>query len=795
MTKLSWQRLVEWQVKYRVILLILILIGTGFFAYKAIQLEVETDFNAMYPPSHPYIQLYNEYKDMFGSANEMIVILENKKRDIYNPETLDKLERITKSLMNMKGVNPYQIGSLSHPSVKDVSTGFSGVKVAPIMEGIDDTDAKLNLLEKRVYRNSGMRGIFVSVDDSSAAAYAGFWEEDLDLRQLHTNIQTLKNEIEDEDHRLYVTGYPMLYATVISYSPMMIIILALTFGVLLVLLIFYFRSVQGVFVPITSGVISAIWGLGFAAFLGYDLDPLVLVVPVLLSARALSHSVQAMERYLEEYYRLRDKEKAVVKAYSSLYRPAVLSIITDGLGILTIAVATIPLMQKLAFFSSFWIISIYISVVLLNPILFMFLPAPKTKAPSQGLTDVSISDSETARGGDRIYLGIARFLLFLSRSWRRPVVLGIMLAVMVGGGYLASHLKVGNTSPGAAIFFPDHPYNVASRKMSSDFSGSSQIVVIAEGKEKKAIVNEEAMSALAEMQLYMENKIESIEGTLTIADMIKRINMLFHEGYPKWSLVPSSDRNVAQILYLIGAKMAPGEMDLYISLPEYKNATVRGYLTQYDNQTIKNVISKLENFIDNHEYENFNFRLAGGIVGIQAAINEEVEWSYWVNLALIFSLTFLLCAAAYQSIVIPGILILPLIISQIACEVFMLLMGIDLNINSLPVAAIGVGIGIDYGIYVFDRIREVYWERQDIEVSKFVALTSTGKAVIFTATTLVVGVIFWILSPIKFQYEMGLLLAFLMVANFLGAVLTIPTMVSVISPRYSLGYKGKPAEA
>src|SRR5881397_275220 len=110
--------------------------------------------------------------------------------------------------------------------------------------------------------------------------------------------------------------------------------------------------------------------------LGLNLDPLVLVVPIFLSARALSHSVQSMDRYHEEYHRLGDKHQAIVESYSHLFPPAIASVLSDGIGILLVAIAPIPLIQKVAVFSSFWIVSIIISVVTLHPIILSVINPP-----------------------------------------------------------------------------------------------------------------------------------------------------------------------------------------------------------------------------------------------------------------------------------------------------------------------------------------------------------------------------------------------------------------------------------
>jgi len=165
-------------------------------------------------------------------------------------------------------------------------------------------------------------------------------------------------------------------------------------------------------------------------------------------------------------------------------------------------------------------------------------------------------------------------------------------------------------------------------------------------------------------------------------------------------------------------------------------------------------------------------------------VNEEVEWSYWASLIAVFVVVLILCILTFRSFTAGLILIIPLAISQVISEAFMLWKGIDLNINSLPVAAIAVGIGIDYGIYLLARISEEYETSGSYAVSNRKAVETTGKAIIFTATTLIAGVFFWAFIDLKFQAEMGLLLGLLMFLNMVNALIFIPSLVTIFRPKF-----------
>ncbi len=764
------ERYVRFLLRNRVWLLVVLGVITGFFCYRIYHLKIATDFFSLYPPRHPYIQLYNEYRKMFGSANVIVCAVEVKEGDIYNWDTLDKILRITKALPTIKGCNSSQVVSLTHPKLKNVRVEAWGIKIEPVLSrSIKRNDAGLQKIRQAVYTNEGIRGFYVSPDDKAAAIFAGFWEEGVDPLKLYEGMMKIKVEETDENTNIYFTGYPALYAYIYHLAPQVYMVLAATLALMVVLLFVYFRTWQGVLLPVISAGLSAIWGLGFAGLLGFSLDPLVLVVPLVITARALSHSVQSMARYHEEYAQLGDKELAIKRAYSELTAPATLSIVTDGIGVLLISIATIPLMRNLGFFCSFWIISMFVSVPTLNPIVLSFIPPPNRKK----------AELET---GGRFYKMLASILVKPSVGRSRWVVLGLIALVLVVGGRYSVNLKVGDTEAGAALLFPDHPYNEAFRYFNRTFVGATQLVIIAEGQKEGAIKNVRTLQAMEDFQRFMETE-GGAGGTLTFTNMIKRIFRMFHEGNPKWEMLPDDPKHLSQIGFQIENSSSPGEMDRWVDY-SWTNATITCFYRDYNNEMIHRCIEKAKEFIEENPVENVRFRLAGGLLGILAAVNEEVEYSYWASLIAVFIVVFILCILTFRSIAAGFILIIPLAVSQILSEAFMLVKGIDLNINSLPVAAIAVGIGIDYGIYLMARISEEYQVSADFNYANRRALETTGKAIIFTATTLITGVFFWIFIDLKFQAEMGLLLCLLMFLNMVNALVFVPTLVTIFKPNF-----------
>jgi len=773
------ERYLVFLLKRRVPVSILIGIGTLFFVWFTVtRLTIFTNFFDLMPPKHPYIQLYTKYRSMFGTANTLVMVVEVKNGTIFDStETIEKVNRITLDLLhNVPGVNGEQVISITHPKLKTTLTSGSGIKVVPLMYPRLPRDKEdLEFLRQKIYATEDVRGFFVSPDDKATLISAGFWEEYFDLNTMWDKLQEIiKREEADGTVRIYATGPPVLYAYFSQAVSKMGYVFVATGLAMIGLLWFYFRSVQGVVIPVFSGLMSAVWGLGFAGLCGFTLDPLVLVVFVLITARALSHSVQSMERYHEEYHATHDKHTAIMRSYISLYSPAMVSIVADGVAILTIAVASIPLMQKLAFVASFWIVSIFLSVVTLHPIILSYVRPPKEQPPGR-------------RVSDALYDGVSRLLIALGTGNMRWVVVASFAVVMGFGLFFAHKLKVGDAELGAALLYPDHPYNVAFRKMNEKFVGiASQLVIIAEGKKQEAVKDAATLNKIDLFARYMTQG-EGANGALTATSLLKKIFRTFHEGDPKWEMLPTRDDYVGQLFFLLTSGTSRGEMDRFFS-PDYTNATVTIFYKNYNNDIIHGAIDRAKAYVAEHTRNDDSVRylLAGGLMGILAASNEEVEWSYRVNVPLIFFVVFILSFATYRSVVGALIVMIPSLVAQPLSEAVMYLMGIDFNINSLPVAAVGIGIGIDYGYYVLSRIVEEYEETHDFDEANRRAIATTGKAIIFTGSTLVCSVVFWLFFPLKFEAEMAFVLMMLMVFHAIGALVFIPAMVSLLRPRFAV---------
>jgi hypothetical protein len=381
-----------------------------------------------------------------------------------------------------------------------------------------------------------------------------------------------------------------------------------------------------------------------------------------------------------------------------------------------------------------------------------------------------------------IYTKLTEWTIAASNGWRRWAGVWLTIALYIVCPYFGWRLKVGDMTPGAALLFEDHPYNVAYGKLNEKFEGANQLVVIVDTGKPDGMKDVAPLNTMEELADHMES-VEGAGASVTIVDVLKQLSRLFREGEPKWSFIPDRQKYIAELFYQFTQTSSAGDLDRFMS-NDMRYGTVITLFHGYSHDIIMNAIDSAKEWAAAHSNEGVRFLLAGGLFGVLAAVNEAVEDSYWTTLVMVMIAVSICLYLTYGSLVATLLLMIPVVLSQLACEAFMYLWNIDLNVNSLPIAAAGAGVGVDYGIYHFSRMIDAVDEGRDLDSAVDYATATTGKAIIFTATTMLAGTLFWWFSNLKFQAEMGLLLALLMVFNTFGGLVLVPAWMKVIRPRF-----------
>ena len=759
-------------------ILIAVSIITLIFAIFALRLDMVTRFDELLPQNHPFVKVHNQYAPMFGGANTVRIMLEVKDGTIFTKETLGKIFEMTQRLDKVYGVNHELINSLAHRTNRRVRTLAGGMTATePVMGKAPTSDKEVELIRQIVLTSRNLYGVLVSLDEKAALIQGTFIEGRLNHRQMFDEIsRSIAEPFVDANTQIYIAGEPWLYGWVYYYAQEVFLIFLATIVLMWISLYWYFRDVRGALRPTITGAISAIWGLGFIKMIGFSLDPLTLVIPFFITARAVSHSVQMHDRYYEEYKKANwQKEPAIIASFAELFTPTLSGILTDALGLLVILLVPIVLLQKLAISAAVWILAITVSELLLNPIVYYYLREP----------DIRVVEA-------REQGAFKRFVYAATDAILSPAGKVLTLVFWVGllglSAYFWQNLTIGDPTSASPLLHRDAPYNAAYARIQETFGGVEELIIVAERQsEKDSVAGPAVLPVIEKFQRYMEQD-PAIGVSFSFVDILTTVNSSLAEGEPKWEVLP---RTNAQVLTIFGAYLAGTSYHESSRFIEYKknafvSAPLRFFLTDHKGETIRRVIKRAQDFIAANQVPGIQFTLAGGIIGTLAAANQELLKNDILVNVLGFGTIFIVLVFTYRSVVAGIYMLIPLLVANAVVNAYMGARDIGININTLPVVTVGVGFGIDYGLYIVSRIIEEYRTGLSLPDAIREAVATSGKSVTFTAITMILGTLLWTFSSIRFNSEMGLLLALWMGVSFLTTVTLLPVIIALLKPRFVL---------
>ena len=784
-------RVGEKLIERRKIVLIGVTVVTLIFAAFAVQLNLVTRFDDTLPQKHEFIQTHNEYSATVGGANMLQIMLEVKDGTIFTKETLSKVFEMTKRLDTVYGVNHDLINSLAHRTNQRIILKGGGLtEIEPIMTRAPQNQNDVERVREIVYSTPNLYGVLVSLDEKATLLQAIFVEGRIDHQRLFDEVMgSVVEPFEDDNTTIYIAGQPALYGWVYYYSKQVYWIFLATTVLMWILLYLYFHDVRGALRPTITGVISAIWGLGFIKMIGFSLDPLTLVIPFFITARAVSHSVQMHERYYEEYQKAEwKKEPAIIAAFAELFVPTLSGILTDALGVLVILLVPIVLLQKLAISAAVWILAITVSELLLNPIVYYYLREP----------DIRIVVKREEGAFKRVVSGLASGLL--TPVGKTATVVG-WAGLLVVSVYFWQQLVIGDPGAISPLLYRDSPYNSAHSRIQETFGGVENLMVMAERKlpeggdaseegltameilqkrdNQPSLLNPEVLPWIEKFQRYLERD-PAVGASFSFIDVFGAVN---GTGDPKWSVLPQTRSQVLLQIsgYFFGVSHSQSARVIDY---QFRHAPVQFFLTDHKGDTIRRVIKRAREYIAANPLETAKFRLAGGPIGVLAAANEELFKNDILVNVLGFGTIFLIIALTYRSVMAGIFMIIPLLVANAVINAYMGARDIGINIHTLPVVTVGVGFGIDYALYIVSRIIEEQKPGEGLDSAILQALVTSGKAVTFTAVTMILGTLFWTMSSLRFSGEMGLLLALWMGVSFLATVTLLPVLIAVFKPGF-----------
>ncbi|MDF3029673.1 MAG: transporter [Moraxellaceae bacterium] len=739
---------------------------TLFMLWQAAGIRPDTSLEKMVPLSHPYIQNLLKHKDDLSLGNEVKIAVAVKNGDIFDPAYLDTLKQVTDETFYLSDrktreegeahpiVDQNKLKSLWTPNVRWNEVTKEGFQGGEVVQGYDGSPEGIETLRANILR-SGQVGRLVADDFKSTIVQVPLQDGvAINYGQLTTNLEALraKYETQNPNVEIHIVGFAKKVGDLTHGGTLIVLFFLGALVITFLLLLWEFHDLKSAAVVVLCSIIAVIWQIGTVKMLGFGLDPYSMLVPFLVFAIAVSHSVQVVNAVNLETAAGSSGEQAARRAFSSLFKAGTMGIAMEAIGFLTMLVIGIKVIQALAISASVGTALIALTNFVLLPVLMSY---------------VRIGDRAVQRLQEKQKHVPAVWTKLAAMTTAGPARLGLAIAAVlfIVSFVLAQKVKVGDLDPGAPELRASSAYNIDNAFLTSHYSTSADVLVVFVETPEQQCSSHAVLEPVDRLQWTMEN-VPGVQSTASLVTAVKRIQTGFNEGNLKWAALVADDavlnesaKNVSE-LYSAACNLVP----VFVFLDDHKA------------ETLTRVTQAVEQFAKANDTADVKFRLGSGNAGIEAATNDEISAKKTPMLLLVYGVVIVLCFIAFRSWRPVVCIILPLVLTSILCEALMTLLGIGIKVATLPVIALGVGIGVDYGVYIWAKFEKYLKEGKSLSDAYLATLTSTGRAVLFTGVTLAIGVFTWVFSPIKFQADMGLLLTVMLLWNMLGALILIPAL-------------------
>ncbi|MCG9755564.1 MMPL family transporter [Shewanella insulae] len=737
------------------------LLATLFLVFQASHLRMDAAFVKNIPLNHSYMQTYLKHQKQFGGANSIMVAVEDSSGNIFNANFFDTLKKVHDQLFFIPGVDRAQVKSLYSPSTRFtevVEDGFAGGPVIPA--DFSTTPAGLEVVRSNIEK-AGIVGRLIAEDYSAAMVTAQLMDfdpqtgEPLDTLAFASQLEKeLRGQYENDEIKIHIIGFAKMAGDVAEGAKGVVLFFAIAILVTAVMVYLFSHSVKLTLLPLVCSLVAVVWQLGLLTVVGFGLDPMSILIPFLVFAIGVSHGVQMINAVRRRVGEGESTKSAAALAFRSLLIPGGVALLSDTVGFMTLLAIDIGIIRELAISASLGVAVIILTNLVLLPLLISFTEVKALPTKSNGKVEA-----------------IWRKLSCFATPKYALVVL-IATALLYGLGLQqANKMKIGDLQGGAPALHFDSRYNQDTFYITDHFSITTDVMTVIVEAFPEACTYHDVLTQIDEFEWLVANT-PGVESTASLASIAKRVNAGFNEGNPKWQVLP---RTTASLVQAVGQiPTTSGLLDGNCSvMPVYL------FLKDHKAETIELVIDKVKTLSAQMDNDKLKFRLASGPVGVMAATNEAVAEAQLPMMLYVYGAVFVLCLVSFRSIRATVAVILPLYVVSTLAQALMTLLDIGLAVSTLPVIALGVGIGVDYGIYILSTMAVKLRDGMPVQTAYHQALIERGSAVIFTGLTLAIGVSTWFFSALKFQMDMGILLTFMFLVNMLGAIIILPAIGAV----------------
>ena len=718
----------------------LVLAITAVFGIGISRIHTEVILSEMFPYDHPYLKLMGRFGQVFGGGGSGVVVaVKVKKGDIFNEKTLTKIKNMTSEVELWDEVYRVLTVSMASNSTKVVNAKGKGeITIESLMfPDVPKTPEAMELLKKNVFSNPAYNGSLVS-KDGTACLLVTECKENISYSRIFKLLRALEKKYSDENTSIHVVGFPMLMGWIYSLTHQMYMVFGFSILAIAIVLWLIFDNFPGMISPLANAGILTIWGLGFIGFTGINFSPLLYVLAFLVAARMIGNSHQIAYRYFEELDASKgDRKKASYETMRTMWVPNFAAVAADVAGFAVLFIAKIVLMVHLAIIMSFWMATILLTGLLV-PLICSLVPQ-------------EVNSEEWAKEGCHIDL-MARTMMRITRfsigSKTRYVTGALILLLTIFCVWETSRLKIGDPTPGSPVFYDNHPYNKDQAVINNTFDASSENFVLYYEGAAGSVYDPVVLNTFESFSRHMAERLPDIyKSSTSILNIVSMLNFTFHDGDKLWYQLPLEKEMLTGILGYIRNTVDRGTLGRFMD-STLERAQITVYFADHTSGNLLRIRNAAYDFFRAHPMRigGGQFLLAGGRVGMEIAVNEEMKRSH-----LLIDLAVLPRDPYAVQPLLPvdraGLMLtVPLVLANSMAATYMSIRDIGLSINTLPIAAIGAGLGVDFAIYLYSRIMEEFpIQNGNWTTTIMQSVCTCGKAVVYTGVTVILPILTWYL--------------------------------------------------
>jgi len=749
----------------RIYVLVTFVIASIFLVFQASQIKLDAAFTKHIPLNHSYMKTYLEYRENFGGANNVLISVCDSEGDIFNEPFFSALKGVHDQLFFIPGVNRIQVKSLFSPSTRFVEIVEDGFAGGPVIPANFQPDSQGLSIVKSNIEKAGIVGRIVADDYSCAMVKTSLMDTDPQTgERLDTLViaeqfeQQIRQKFEKDNITIHIIGFSKMVGDVAEGAKGVVAFFAIAIVITTLMVFWFCRSISLTILPIACSLVAVIWQLGMLSTLGFGLDPMSILVPFLVFAIGVSHGVQMINSVTKLVGKGSTSKEAAQMSFRLLLIPGGVALLSDTVGFLTLLSIDIGIIRELAITASLGVAMIILTNLILLPLLVSLIHVPKPAQKEQVENKA----------------GMWHFMSTFATKGVARVILVLTAILYLTGYYYSQDMKIGELHAGAPSLHEHSRYNQDTFLITDRYAISVDYMSVIVESSSDSCTFYETMDLIDTFQWQMENTV-GVQSTVSLASVAKIVNAGYNEGNPKWRVLSRNQQSLVQSIARIPSTSGLLNNDCSV-MP------IILFLEDHKAETINRVVDKVKKVTQSLETDNVKFRLASGPVGVMAATNEAVAEAQTPMMLYVYGAVTLLCFISFRSVRATVVVIIPLYVVSTLAQWLMTALDIGLTVSTLPVIALGVGIGVDYGIYILSTMSIKLREGYQVQDAYLAALKERGSAVLITGVTLAIGVSTWFWSDLKFQVDMGILLTFMFLVNMIAAVLVLPAIAAFLWP-------------